>query len=143
MIDKKMLSQINSIRNEIEELNNKIKKINNQPLKIIKDSVKVSSSEYPYIQHSCVIEGFDYKRADINKKNKNKYKKIINRKINKLEKEINRLEHELNYIDDSDIRRIIRFRYEDDLNWLQIMTRMKYNSEDTARKKLDKFLKNN
>lgn len=142
-MDKKILSQISSIRKEIEELRKKIDKINNIPAKIVVDSVKGSSESYPYIQHNCVIEGLDNKKMIANKKIRNKYKKQIKNKEFKLMKLIINLEYELNNIEDSEIRRIIRYKYEDDLNWIQIMFKMNYNEESVARKKLERYLEKN
>lgn len=140
-MDKELLSQINSTRKEIEELREKIDKINNKPAKIVIDSVKGSSASYPYISHSCVIEGLDNKKIIANKKSRNKYKKQIKNKEFKLMKLITNLEYELNNVEDSEIRRIIRHKYEDNLNWIQIMFKMNYNSESKARMKLERFLK--
>ena len=60
----------------------------------------------------------------------------------KIDKAIIHLEYELKKIEeeDSDIRKIIRLKYEDNLSWIQIMFKMNYNAESTARMKLDRFL---
>ena len=139
-MDKELLSQINSTRKEIEELREKIDKINNKPAKIVVDSVKGSSASYPYIQHNCVIEGLDNKKIIANKKSRNKYKKQIKNKEFKLMKLITNLEYELNNVEDSEIRRIIRHKYEENLNWVQVMFRMNYNNPEAARMKLNRFL---
>lgn len=139
-MDKELLSQINSTRKEIEELREKIDRINNKPAKIVIDSVKGSSASYPYISHNCVIEGLDNKKIIANKKSRNKYKKQIKNKEFKLMKLITNLEYELNNIEDSEIRRIIRHKYEEDLNWIQIMFKMEYDSESKAKMKLKRFL---
>lgn len=139
-MDKELLSQINSTRKEIEELREKIDKINNKPAKIVIDSVKGSSASYPYISHNCVIEGLDNKKIIANKKSRNKYKKQIKNKEFKLIKLITNLEYELNNIEDSEIRRIIRHKYEENLNWIQIMFKMNYDSESKAKMKLKRFL---
>lgn len=141
-MDKSVLSQIDSIRAEIKQLNKIIDDINRKPIDIVTDSVKGSSANYPYIQHNCIIEGIDNKKVISNNRNRKKYEKQIKNKQYKLDKLINRLEYELNYVEDSVIRRIIRYRYEDNLNWVQIQIQMKYDHEDTARKQLDRFLKN-
>ena len=139
-MDKELLSQINSTRKEIEESREKIDKIHNKPAKIVVDSVKGSSASYPYIQHNCVIEGLDNKKIIANKKSRNKYKKQIKNKEFKLIKLITNLEYELNNVEDSEIRRIIRHKYEENLNWIQIMFKMNYDSESKAKMKLKRFL---
>lgn len=140
-MDKTVLTQINSIREEIKDLQDRLNK-SIKPVEIVTDSVQGSGKNYPYIKHNCVIQGIDEHRVILNKKNRNKYEKLIKGKQHKLEKLIVKLEYELNYVEDSDIRRIIRYRYEDDLNWVQIMFKMGYNAESTARMKHDRYLEN-
>ena len=136
MIDIKTLEQISSLRNEIDNLKERLDKIEREHTVI--DSVQGSSTSYPYILHHCTIEGVEYPRR--NGKQKRKLKKLIVSSTIKLEKMITNLEYELKRIEDSDIRQIIRYKYEDNLSWVQIMFKMKYNSESTARTKLDRFL---
>ena len=136
MIDKELLEQITALHNEVEDLEKRLKKIENKENKIVKDSVKGSSSQFPYTQHSCVIEGVEYPKS---KRSKYIYRKQIKDKKRKLDKLINKIEYELNYIEDSEIRQIIRYKYEDNLNWIQIMFKMRYDSESKARMKLERF----
>lgn len=136
-MNKDVLEQINSIRRELKDLNSRIIVLNQQTNSVVVDSVQGSSATYPYIQHNCKIEGSveSFKNKNIRKK----YKKQIKSKEYKLDKLKNQLEYELNYVEDSEIRRILRYKYEDDLNWVQIMHKMEYNSEDKARKKIERF----
>ena len=102
------------------------------------DSVQGSDSEYPYTKHSFTVEGVKMFKT---KHSRSTYKKMIRSSEHKLEKLINQLEYELKYIEDKDseIRRIIRHKYEDNLSWIQVMFKMNYNSENTARMKLERF----
>lgn len=134
---KEFLDQIENINNELEGLKKRLKRINSKENTVVQDSVQGSSRSYPYIKHNCVIEGIEVPR---NKNLKKKYKKLINNKRYKLDKLKIQLEYELNYVKDSEIRDIIRHRYNDNKTWLQIMFLMNYNSEDKARKKLERFL---
>lgn len=140
-MNKDVLEQINSIRSELKDLNSRIIRLNQQTNLVVLDSVQGSSTTYPYIQHNCKIEGSveSFKNKNIRKK----YKKQIKSKEYKLDKLKNQLEYELNYVEDSEIRRILRYRYEDDLNWVQIMHKMEYNSENVARMKLNRFFEKN
>lgn len=140
-MNKDVLEQINSIRRELKDLNSRIIVLNQQTNPVVVDSVQGSSATYPYIQHNCKIEGSveSFKNKNIRKK----YKKQIKSKEYKLDKLKNQLEYELNYVEDSEIRRILRYRYEDDLNWVQIMHKMEYNSENVARMKLNRFFEKN
>lgn len=141
MIDKELLEQISNINAELEDLRKRLERITKKETEILKDSVKGSSTTYPYIQHNCVIEGVERPKS---KRSRYIYKKQIKSKEKKLEKLKNQLEYQLNYIEDKDseIRQIIRHKYEDNKTWVQIMFLMKYNSEDVARKKLERFLEN-
>jgi hypothetical protein len=138
MISKKELKQIDSLRKEIAYIQNKIKKLDEKPTKIVQDSVSASSREFPYTRHTAKIEGFE------TPKNRNKYKKQLRNAQYKLEKALNHLEYELNKIDDSELRMIIRYRYEDNLNYVQIAHRMndrdvKIHTEDSIRMKIKRF----
>lgn len=134
MISKNDLKQIDSLRKEILYIQQKIKKLDEKPIKIVQDSVSASSVEFPYTRHTAKIEGFESPR------NKAKYKKQLKTAQYKLEKALNSLEYELNRIEDSELRMIIRYKYEDNFSWVKIMHLMDYESENTARMKLERFL---
>lgn len=138
MIDKELLEQFSSLHSELKDLQKRLEELENKPLETVIDSVQGSGTSYPYILHHCTIEGVEYPRR--NNKQKRKLKKLIVENTIKLDKMLTNLEYELKKIEDSEIRQIIRFKYEDNLSWVQIMFKMKYNSESTARTKLDRFL---
>lgn len=137
---KEFLDKIENTNEELERLKKRLKALENKEHTTVKDSVKGSSQTYPYIKHNCVIEGIEVPR---NKNLKKKYKKMIKIKRYKLDKLRVQLEYELNYIEEADIRDIIRYRYNDNKTWLQIMFLMNYNSEEKARIKLKRFLNKN
>lgn len=75
---------------------------------------------------------------------------MLKQKQRKIDKELLRIEYELNYIEEADIREIIRYKYFDDLNWIQVMYKMrefnkngKYTSEDMVRMKLKRYFEKN
>lgn len=142
MIDEELLGQITALSNELQDLEKRLKNIERKECTVIKDSVQGSSTSYPYIQHNCVIEGVEYPKE---KHSRYIYKKQIKDKKRKLDKLINKLEYELNYIEDKDseIRQIIRYKYEDNKTWIQIMFLMNYSSESVAKMKLKRFFKKN
>lgn len=140
MIDKELLRNIESINRELEGLQKRLKKIETKENTVAIDSVQGSSTSYPYIQHSCKIEGVQVPK---NRHLKAKYRKMIRSKTYKLEKLKVQLEYELNYIDDSEIRDIIRYKYNDNKTWIQIMHIMDFKSEEKARIKLKRFLEKN
>lgn len=74
---------------------------------------------------------------------KRKYKKMIKNKTYRLDKMRLQLEYELNYVENAELRDIIRYRYNDNKTWLQIMFLMNYRSESVAKMKLKRFLEKN
>lgn len=134
---KEFLDSIENVSDEIENLKKRLAKIDNKENTVIKDSVQGSSRSYPYIKHSMQIEGVEVPK---NRHLKHKYRKMIKSKTYKLEKLKLQLEYELNYVKDSTIRDIIRYKYNDNMTWLQVMFEMKYSSESTAKMKLKRFL---
>ena len=72
---------------------------------------------------------------------------MIKQSKQKLEKYINELEYELKKIEDSEIRQIIRYKYEDNMNYIQISHEMnkrktkKIYTDESIRKKLERFFK--
>ena len=68
---------------------------------------------------------------------------MIKEKTYKLDKMRLQLEYQLNYVENSELRDIIRYRYNDNKTWLQIMFLMNYKSEEKARIKLKRYLEKN
>lgn len=134
---KEFLDNIENTSKELENLKRRLAKIENKECTEVKDSVQGSSRSYPYIKHNCVIEGVEIPK---NRHLKHKYRKLIKSKKYKLEKLRVQLEYELNYVKEAEIRDIIRYRYNDNKTWIQIMFLMNYNSEEKARIKLKRFL---
>ena len=141
MINNELLKKISILNKELKDLRNRLKTMDKKEKTITTDTVQASSTEYPYTQYNAKVEGVKYFKT---KHSKYTYRKQIKSKEHKLEKLINQLEYELNYIsdEDSEIRQIIRYRYEDDLSWIQIMFKMGYKSESVAKMKLKRFLEN-
>lgn len=138
---KELLEQADSVIEEIKDIENRLKNIEKREKTIIGDSVTGSEKEFPYIKRNFRVNGIDNKV--FGSKTKRQYKKMLKSKKNKYEKMIKQIEYELNYIENSEIRRIIRYRYYDKLSWIQIQIKMKYNSENTARMKLERFFEKN
>lgn len=140
MIDKKILEQLSSLNIELDNIEKRLEELEMKPRKIVQDSVQGSSSEYPYTRCTMKIEGIEEQRYNIRKK---VLKKQYQSKIKRIKKLLKNVEYELNYIEDAEIREIIRMRYEENLSWIQIQIRMNYNSEEKARIKLKRFFEKN
>ena len=68
-----LLEHIDSIKAEKQDLENRIKNLESERIPTTVDSVQASSKEYPYIQHTVKVEGY------------NNYRYIRNRKANKIQ----------------------------------------------------------
>lgn len=132
-MNKKLLEQVAALRNEVKDIEKRLQ--NNNINSVIADSVKGSSTNFPYIECHRTIQGVDYKKQIRDKK----YRKLLKSKRDKINKLLVQIEYDLNYIEDSEIRQIIRFKYFDNFNWVKIMHLMNYNTEDKARKKIERF----
>lgn len=137
-MDKELLEQISHLHKEKKDLTERLEKLKNKPLEYVKDSVQGSGTSYPYVQHHCTIEGVEYPKQGVQRR---RLRKLIKSAQRNIDKKIKNLEYELEKIEDSEIRQIIRFKYEDNLSWVQIMFKMNYKSESTAKMKLKRFLK--
>ena len=140
MLKKEDLDNLEKLKFESNSLTERINKIKSKPQKIIIDGVRGSSKTFPYTQHTVKIEGLDNSITYRKRKNTiKKLEKMLKQKQRKIDKELLRIEYELNYIEEADIREIIRLKYFDNFNWIQIMHKMNYGSDSTARKKLERF----
>lgn len=136
-MNKKDLEQVVALKNEVKDLERRLQ--NNNISSTVADSVKGSSTNFPYIECHRTIQGVDYKKQIRDKK----YRKLLKSKRDKINKLLVQIEYDLNYIEDSEIRQIIRFKYFDDCSWIQIMHKMNYKSEEKARIKLKRFFEKN
>ena len=145
MIKKEELEQLENLRKERKNLLERIEKLETKPRKILTDGVRGSSTDFPYTQHNCRIEGLDnsilYRRR---KKNIKKLKKMYISKNIKIDNLINHIEYELNYVEDSEIRKMIRNVYEDGLTYNQTAHKMNKDNKnkytaDSIRMQLKRF----
>ena len=142
MLTRERLEQFMNLKQELKDLSNRINncKINQEE---VIDSVRGSSSEFPYIEQCIQITGLEDDSTYKNKKRMvNKLKKIYAINQIKIIKELIFIEYELSKVKDSEVRRIIRLRYEDGYNWYRIQIAMGKDSEFAARKKLERFFEN-
>lgn len=132
-MNKRDLEQVTSLKAEIADLEQRLQ--NNNTTSNVADSVKGSSTNFPYTECHKTIRGVDYKKQ----MRDSRYRKMIISKKKKIEKLLRQIEYDLNNVADSEIRRIIRYKYFDNYSWVKIMHKMGYKSEDTARKKIERF----
>lgn len=137
-MDKELLEQISYLHREKKDLTERLEELESKPLKHVKDSVQGSGTSYPFVQHHCTIEGIEYPKHGNQKR---KLRKLIKSAQRNIDKKIKNLEYELEKIEDSEIRQIIRYKYEDNLSWVQVGHKMK-STGDQVRMTLKRFLEN-
>ncbi len=126
---KEKLIQYCDIKEEISKLEKRIDRIEKQ-------SEMVSDVVQNGYKGRAVIYGFDCNRSFKLQRLEDILKKRRDRLLD-LQMEI---EEWIDTIPRSDIRQIFEHRYIDDMSWIQIQIVMKYNHENTARMKHDRFL---
>jgi len=130
---KHKFEQYQSVQKEIEDLESRIAKINKKN-NIVSDTVQ-SSEEFPYTPHQVKITGIDVKKQALLEKYELRLKAFRD-VLAKLRLEVEEL---IQQIDDSELRRILRYRYHDNFGWIKIMHLMEYNTESKARMKVERF----
>ena len=145
-IEKNVLEQYASIKKEIADLermiaesNGKIKKYEKQ---VVSDTVTGTRPDLTI--GPIKITGIAQQQIDReNELNRNRIQKMKRFK-KKLEKLVVEVEEYIQKIPDSEIRRIARLRYLEELEWRQVAVRMgKGYSETSCRKKIERFLQKN
>lgn len=142
-IDKNVLEQYTSIKKEIADLermiaqsNSKIKKFEKQ---VVSDTVTGTRPDLTI--GPIKITGIAQQQIDReNELNRNRIQKMKRFK-KKLEKLVAEVEEYIQKIPDSEVRRIARMRYIENLSWRRVAVHMgKGYTEDSCRIKMDRFL---
>lgn len=139
---KTILLQYIDVKSEIADLEDRINKINDKGY-VISDSVKGSSKEFPYTTRNYTVTGLD--NVSINKVKK--LKNILEEKRNSLIDLNIQAEEFLETIEDSEMRIILRNKYIDNKNYIQIahdmnnLYKKKKYTADGIRMKHDRFIK--
>lgn len=135
-----ILSKCEDAKREIKDLEQRIQKLEEaENCKLVMDSVRGSSDAFPYISRNIVIEGIKEKKES---KKLARYKRMLEEKKDELLDITIDIEEYLKEIDNSRIRQIIRHKYIDGMNWIQIGHKMK-TTADGARMELKRFFKKN
>lgn len=145
MVSKEILIQYTDLQQEIKYLSKKIDDLKNERIKHEAkkkhDMVRVSSKEFPYVEHNVHIEGLtSTSEMFLNSK--------INTEIRKLESRYENLLHVTNdvldfieSIDDSHMRMIITYRIIENYSWGQVADAMRGgNTEDSVKKAFYRFM---
>ena len=132
-MNKNDLEQYVNLKREITYLEKKIDKLE-QKSTITSDYVQTGFIGKR--KKVSTIVGIDEKQQ----KRLSKYKTQLQSFKLQLDQKRVELEEFIEQIEDTDLRLIIRYRYEDDFSWIKIMHLMNYEAESTARMKVDRFL---
>ena len=139
MIDKSVFEKIKDLKTEYEDLE---KRLNEEENKVLVDSVKGSSKYYPYTQHTMTVEGIQDSRRY------KKYKRMLKKKQKEIEKKMVNFEYQMHYVDDGEMKTLLRLKYIDGLTNFQIAHKMnekgnKKYTEDSVRMQIKRFLEKN
>lgn len=142
-IDKNVLEQYSSIKKEIIDLermiadsNRKIKKYEKQVVSDTVTGTRADGTTGP-IKITGIAQRYIDRENELNEKRVRRMKQCKKR-LEKLPEEI---EKYIETIPDSEIRRIARWRYLEELEWNQVAVRMgRGYSKDSCRMKMERFL---
>lgn len=143
---KNILEQYTDMQAEEKDLVRRIQRLNEQILNIeisgykVSDSVACGKKGKKPIK-TVKIEGFPIKDYDKKKNILKKYKIKLELMEQELLEKLNDVEEYIENIKDSRIRRIMRYRYIDNLTWQQVARRMGMNhTADGCRMAHDRFI---
>lgn len=147
-INKNILSQYSDLQKEEKNLVRRIQSLNaqlsNMEVKgyMVADSVSCGKRGKKPLG-SRKIQGFPYPEYDRKKEQLKTYKMQLELADEKLLQMLTQVEEYIESIEDSRIRRIMRHRYIDNLNWTQVAINMgKNHTADSCRVAHDRFLQN-
>lgn len=117
---KKELEQLTDLKKEIRELEERILKIQQMDIKSAPVKVDASGKNFPYIQGSVTVSGYD--PAIAGRRDKMLYEKkiLLDERRKNAEDEEKRLMQYINGIKESRVRRIMQYRYIDGYSWERI-----------------------
>ena len=146
MIEKHILEQYTDMQAEHKDLVKRIQKLNDQILKMeesgytVVDSVACGKKGKKAIK-TVKVEGFPYPDYERKRSLLKRYKKKLELFDQELLEKTTEAEKYISSIEDSRIRRIMRYRYIDNLTWQQVANRMgKGYTKDYCRITHDRFL---
>lgn len=140
---KEVLEQYTSIRNEERDIMRRIESLNARILNmevnnIVSDTVtKGRHNRKPL--GVVRIEGFPSREYQRKKHHLRSLKKQLALKDEELLKKMAEVEKYIEHIQDSRIRRIMRYRFLDDMSWIQIAHEMK-EAESSPRMAVERYL---
>lgn len=129
-MDKAIFRNIKATKLEIQEIQREL-----QNLPVTKDSVHGSMPEFPYIQHTVVIQGIDMQLGD-------KLRRKLGNKLVELQRQLAAVEDALDQVADPELRLILRLKLVNGLKDWEIAQQTGYD-RSTISGKLRKFYAQN
>ncbi|MEG1523970.1 MAG: hypothetical protein RRZ24_11065 [Clostridia bacterium] len=141
VVTKKDIEQWKSLTKEITEDKSRLRKQEKLAGIPATDTVTGSTAEHPYTKCTFKIQGISERDSRLIHLYRGRIQEN-EQKLMEVKASINMLSNE---IEDSVLRRIIRFRYVDNLEWRAIASRIYNNAnlESTVRSKVERFLAKN
>ena len=123
-MDKDILIQYSDTVEEVKDLRRRIRKLQDDidKLEPVKDSVKGTRKDGTI--GSITISGYPFPVYYRYKNQLKKREAALRKKEAELLELVNTVEEYITGINDSKMRRILRYRYIDNLNWVQVAVRM-------------------
>lgn len=144
-MDKKILKQIPDIRKEIKDLEQAVVSVEKRIEKLKQDEVSdiVKGSKEDLTIGTIRVKGHPEKEYGKRLKELSYKRKLLSMKKDELLSLETKAEEYIQGIPDSKVRRLVRYRCIDNLNWQQVAVRMgiKY-SPEACRKKFERFFEN-
>lgn len=137
---KEDLEQLCDLRKEIAELEYKIARLSSRGSRIVSDKVQASSKDFPYVQTTVKIEGYDYVGDQKSRKQLRKKRILLQQRKEQAEALELRITQYINSISDSGIRRMIDYKYIEGYTWEKI-GRIFHYDRTTAEKRVSNYLK--
>lgn len=143
-MEKNVLKQYISLKKEIEDINIRIQKLQAKLEAIneagnVKDAVKGGAGGLQTFH----VEGFPVAEEDETKYLLQKNIRILEERKAKAAELVVKVESYINTIDDSRMRRMITYRYIDNMSWQMVADKMgRGYTENSCKKQMERFLKN-
>lgn len=145
-MEKHILEQYTDLQEEERDLNRRIQQVEDQLAKmeekgyVVSDSVTCGKKGKKPLGTKR-ITGFPYPEYNKKKQALKRYRLQLQLMDDKLLEMLNDVEEYINSIKDSRIRRIIRYKYVDDMTWPQVAHQMgKKHTADSCRMAIERFL---
>lgn len=143
-MEKNVLKQYISLKKEMEDINIRIQKLQAKLKAIneagnVKDAVKGGAGGLQTFH----VEGFPVAEEDETKYLLQKNIRILEERKAKAAELVVKVESYINTIDDSRMRRMITYRYIDNMSWQMVADKMgRGYTENSCKKQMERFLKN-